>query len=221
LPSGYLAAYLTTTVISAVMGLGGDAVLHASAVALRDDLGLPHAIALTGASSAGKSTTAALLCAAGAQIITDDVLRLGVEADGITVRGGLREVRLRQSARSILAIKPDIDHWETEDGRLALEFDSAGTAPIPLAGVVVPMKSASDSDLTLEAMGGSEALLALAPMTRLNGWIARDILELQFDTAARLVDSMPVCIARLPTVAEFTMADAELLTRRILEAVPI
>jgi hypothetical protein len=69
-------------------------------------------------------------------------------------------------------------------------------------------------------MDGSEALLALAGMTRLNGWIDRAVLEAQFDGAARLAGSVPLLIAHMPIVDEFTMIDAQKFSDRLLEALP-
>lgn len=60
-------------VVSWLLNLRGEPVLHASAVAVGDD-----AVAFLGASGMGKSTLATLLCSAGAHLVTDDVDRKSV-----------------------------------------------------------------------------------------------------------------------------------------------
>jgi hypothetical protein len=66
-----IALFLVGNVIASVLTAAGEPVLHASAVQTGDS-----ALAFVGASGMGKSTLAAVLCANGARLITDDLLRL-------------------------------------------------------------------------------------------------------------------------------------------------
>ena len=59
---------LAGTVTAFLLALRGETVLHASAVAIDG-----AAVAFVGQSGRGKSTIAALLCVAGAELVTDDV----------------------------------------------------------------------------------------------------------------------------------------------------
>ena len=70
---GLLPLLSSGTVLSFLLSLRGECVLHASAV---EEGG--RAIAVAGVSGAGKSTCAALLCASGARLVTDDVLRVKI-----------------------------------------------------------------------------------------------------------------------------------------------
>ncbi|MGH7569375.1 MAG: hypothetical protein ACREL9_10485, partial [Gemmatimonadales bacterium] len=82
---------LTGNVLAVVLALEGACVLHASAVAVNGG-----ALALVGGVGMGKSTLAALLCAAGATLVTDDLLRVAL--DRVRAFPGPPELRLRPGA---------------------------------------------------------------------------------------------------------------------------
>ena len=78
-PEGVSLPYLLQAVAPKLLALRGQAVLHASAVALHG-----YAIAFSGMSGAGKTTTARALVAAGAQLICEDKLLIQI-AEGRTL----------------------------------------------------------------------------------------------------------------------------------------
>ena len=69
--SGMVAILVTGLLVAYLLILDGQCVLHASAVEVDG-----AAVAFLGRSGIGKSTMATLCCAAGARLVTDDVLRL-------------------------------------------------------------------------------------------------------------------------------------------------
>jgi len=82
-------AVLAGPVLGFAMRLLGLFCIHASVVAIDG-----HALALVAPSGGGKSTTAAALAARGHAIISDDVLALRVERDGVVVQPGFPWLRL-------------------------------------------------------------------------------------------------------------------------------
>ena len=88
-----LSVLVSGTLLAFVLTMRGETVLHASAVQVGD-----AALAFVGASGMGKSTMATLLCADGARLVTDDVLRLDTTSSPPTCALGATELRLRKGA---------------------------------------------------------------------------------------------------------------------------
>ena len=82
------------TLLAFVLTMRGEAVLHASAVQVGD-----AALAFVGASGMGKSTMATLLCADGARLVTDDVLRLDTTSSATDLRPGSDRAAAAQGRR--------------------------------------------------------------------------------------------------------------------------
>src|SRR4029077_19447872 len=85
------------TTMAFLLTEAGRLTLHGSAV--RTDGG---ALGFVGDSGVGKSTVAALCCAAGASLITDDVMALDVRDGDVSCLGGWPELRVRVQSRSAL-----------------------------------------------------------------------------------------------------------------------
>lgn len=86
---GTLAAYLASPLLALVLEQRGDFILHASVVAVDDR----RAVAFTGTSGAGKSTTAALLAGTRA-LMSDDIAPLRVSGSQVVTRAGPTLARL-------------------------------------------------------------------------------------------------------------------------------
>lgn len=189
---GVLVAGLVTAVL---LGLRGDAVLHASAVAVDG-----AAIALAGASGAGKSTLAAVLCAAGATLVTDDLLRIGRGQDApVLCIGGAPQLRLRpHGAWAVECFATPQRVSSTADRRLALEpAGSAGDAR-PLAAIALIRPSRSATDVHIDEIKRGSALVRLAENLRIVGWKDPTTLHRQFQALAWLARSVPVVEAVVP-----------------------
>jgi hypothetical protein len=160
------ALLLQATVLAFVMALRGHFVLHASAVAMADDV-----FALAGPSGSGKSTTAALMCAGGAALVADDLICVK-EHRYVLGTGPGASLRLRQSAKSVLDLFPvRAPVSETIDGRLALELQCAPDEPVPLAGVLFPAPATGQSRcLRAERLHGIVAVTQLVASARVAGW---------------------------------------------------
>lgn len=121
---------ITGRVLATAMHAAGDVCFHASAVAVDDS-----AIAFLGAKGYGKSTLAWALVRAGVRLLTDDTLRIQVDATPLAYPG-IHELRLRSDAARHL---PPTPHEARAAGdRLvvdALEVDTLQAKPVPIAAL--------------------------------------------------------------------------------------
>jgi hypothetical protein len=189
----FVAILVSGLVVSFLLALDGQCVLHASAVEV-DGV----AIAFAGPSGAGKSTLAALLCGAGARLVTDDVLRVGL-APAIACIGGSPQLRLRPGATWVLdgfasppSGNPTVDH------RLGISPTATDTPSVPLAAVVLPRLTERVTATELRPATGAAALTLLAAVCRVGGWTDRRVLSAQFHGLARLASGVAVVEAVIP-----------------------
>ena len=96
LPDGVVDIVIPGLLSAFVLRLRGELVLHTSAVAWDG-----RAVTFTGQSGMGKTTMAAVACAGGAAIVTDDVLRVDRDGDGSKVYTGTVHLRLRKSPKEL------------------------------------------------------------------------------------------------------------------------
>lgn len=183
---------LAGTVSAIVLTLRGNTVLHASAVAIGDQV-----MAFVGQSGRGKSTMAALMCVDGALLVTDDVLVVDAGPPASCI-GGAPELRLREKAAEIVMMQPGSSGRETKDDRLAFSPAVATPDQFPLRAIVIPdpSKSAIEVDIQRETPG--DALLALLSFPRVHQWREPDVLSRDFMTMSELVNQVPVFRATIP-----------------------
>lgn len=114
-------------VMAGVLRHRGDLVLHANAVVTEAGSG---AVAISGVSGAGKSTTTARLLESGGALITDDLTVLrAIPGGGVSVQPGIGEIHL------------------TDESLLALDVDTAGLPRYPWrAKAAVPFHSVMVSE---------------------------------------------------------------------------
>ena len=162
--AGLLPIILAGTVVTILLTLRGETVLHASAVSVDG-----RALAFVGQSGRGKSTVAALLCLSGLELVTDDLLvvRSGPPA---TCLGGATELRLRATASAIASDLPSADTRATADDRLAFAPKRAAQDELPIAAIVIPSPSRTIADVDVELLSPSDALVAFLSIPRLYGW---------------------------------------------------
>jgi hypothetical protein len=187
-PPGADAMVASSGLASLLACLRGACVLHASAFACESQ-GAAAAVAVAGSSGWGKSTLAALACAAGACLVTDDALRVEVNAAGAICHRGTRSLRLRSAASTLAGLFATDATGTSPDGRTVVELgcdNVSGT--LPLAAVVVP---ATGSAGTVR-LGPFEALEALLPQSRLANLTDPAMLEAHFRTCASLARCVPV-----------------------------
>jgi len=191
-----LSVLASGTLLAFVLAMQGETVMHASAVQVGDS-----ALAFVGYSGMGKSTMATLMCADGAKLITDDLLRLDLGRRPPTCALGATEIRLRKAAGDLaarFAVPPG--HRVTADQRDALAIPIAITPDLPLAAIVVPQpdRNLDLSAAEVERLDPMAALLLLTRFPRLLGWQDHTVLHRQFQQLGDIVDTVPVFIAHLP-----------------------
>ena len=168
-------------------------VLHASAVEAGGG-----AVAVVGGSRFGKSTVAALLCASGCPLVTDDVLRIDL-SDGVEVFAGARELRLRPAARAIAdQFSGPVGIRDTADGRMALRPAMTQHARLPLRAVVIPRPRRGCDHLRAGRLPPLQAMSQLLAVPRLLGWLSAPELRHQFGMLAHMVRRVPVYEAQVP-----------------------
>lgn len=184
---------LRGTLLALLLDLGGRSTLHASAVEI--DGG---AVALAGGSGAGKTTTAALLCAAGARLVSEDVLAVDLEPGGPRCRPGSTELRLRPAASGLAQPSWVRARRPLVDGRLAVRAETTPLQQVPLRAVVFPRPDRSATVAELTRVRPAEAALWLAAVPRICWSDWPEATRRAFLHSSRLATEVPVFAARIP-----------------------
>ncbi len=207
---GMISIFLGGTVLAFVLAAEGKLMLHASAVSVEG-----HALAVAAPAGWGKSTIAAILCGAGAALVTDDALRVDVNDSGVVCYRGTRTIRLRQSAAALGGSVAGALMGETADGRTSLLAPRLAGRDASLTAVVLPYPAHGERRLAVERISGWESMVNLLPLARF-GWsfLAHGGSTL-FELTADLADGVPVYQATIPWGPPFPPGLAE----GLLEAV--
>ena len=145
-----------------LLNLLGEPVLHASAVAVRDE-----AVAFLGASGMGKPTLATLLCSTGAHLVTDDVLRLQRRDDGFACHFGTGELRLCPNAAPLAGLFPPDKTKLSADGRTTVRFNPAPSTLPRLRAIFLPRPA---REQRVERLSHLQASFHLNGYPRVLGW---------------------------------------------------
>lgn len=202
---------LTGTIAAFLLTLGGVLVLHASAVEVAGGV-----LAFVGVSGQGKSTVAALCCASGFPLVTDDLLPLCNDDDRcVSCTPGGTELRLRPKVAE-LAERFDrtVSVYETADQRRAVGPPTTTKERLPLRGVVVPSPGRGRTGVEVTTVPAGEAALLLTAFHRIDGWKDRSQLTRTFRSVAHVVAGVPVRRMAVPWGPPF----AGDLGRRIVRA---
>ena len=215
-----LVSYLLGPVMGFVLRRRGVTPLHASAVSVGG-----HAIVLSGAAQAGKSTTAAALALRGIRVLCEDVAPLKEDKDGFSVEPGYPRVCVWPDAVEKLLGQGDAlprltPNWEkcflALDGVRA-KFEAERQ---PLGVVYLFAERSEQSDAPrVEKLSPREALLGLVQNTYMNWLLDRKQRAEEFDVLSRLVARVAVRRivphqdpARLGALCEVLLQDAGRLT---------
>jgi hypothetical protein len=193
-------ANLMNFVLGTSLTLRGEEPLHSTVIDLDG-----RAIGLLGPSGAGKSTLAAFLIDRGADLVTDDMLR--VEFSGgrlVAHQGPYRLKLLDESGRRFLPEALADGHFNSLSGKMMVRPRDVGrlrVGPVPLAGLYYigelpgqPLPK-SVSSVRLSGLELAKVILSSSMDDR---YTAPDRLARQMAFAARLASILPIYALRYP-----------------------
>ncbi len=196
--------------VSVALALRGHCVLHASAVQYGDG-----AVAFVGASGQGRTTVAAICCAAGARLVSDDVLRVEHDSSmGWCFRGECA-LRLRPAAAGLADDLPVGSRRATVDGREAVVLAPAARTRLPLAAIVAPVPNRDTRQVRVERLRGADAVVELVRHPRSLASRDADTIRDNFDLLTTLAGTVPVLRAQVPWGPPFAPG----LGRQLLEQI--
>jgi hypothetical protein len=182
-------------IVSYVLSMTGHFVLHASAV----ELPTGGAVGFVGPTAKGKTTCAALLCAEGCGLVTDDVLVVDLDADRPRCRRGASMLRLRTQQSGLVSrfvSAPTVS--TTPDGRLAVRPEHLAGNDVALEAIVMPSPSRDHSAVMSRRLSGADAVALLMAMPRIEGWRSPARVTEMFEQATVLAQAVPVLEVQIP-----------------------
>jgi hypothetical protein len=206
--SSGLAEVLSHGLLAAVRAtLSGYAVLHAGAVEISG-----QAVVVLGPSGTGKSTVTAMLCAAGARLLTDDVLVLRHQRNLVCTTRTSSPIRLRQAAAGVADLFESKPHRSgTADGRLALSAPPSLYESCPITTVLLPRASRQAARLGAALVPPAKAVFALLTEQRVHGLTRPEHQQEVFKSAAALAGQATVIEVDIPWGPPWTRTVAEAL----------
>jgi len=193
-------ANLMNFVVGTSLTLRGEEPLHSTVI----DLG-GRAIGLLGESGAGKSTLAAMLISRGADLVTDDMLRVEFVDDRLLAhRGPYRLKLLVESGRRFLPDALADGHFNSLSGKLMVrprEAVPSRAGPVPLAGLYyigeLPGREPPTS-VSSTRLSGIDLVRVILSSAMDDRYTAPHRLARQMAFAARLSNVLPVYALRYP-----------------------
>lgn len=193
-------ANLMNFVLGTALTLRGEEPLHSTVI----DLG-GRAVGLLGQSGAGKSTLAALLIHRGADLVTDDMLRVEFSRGlPLAHQGPYRLKLLDEPGRRFLPDALADGHFNAISGKIMVRPRETGrvrSGPLPLGGLFYigelpgQPRPAAVSSARLSGLDLAKVILSSSMDDR---YIAPDRLVRQMAFAAQLSRTLPVYALRYP-----------------------
>jgi hypothetical protein len=207
-------AYLLGSVFGFVLRLRGITCVHAAAIAVDG-----RAIALVGASGAGKSTTAAGFARLGYAVLTDDLAALSERSGRFEVEAAFPRVHLwPQSARSMSGSWDALPCITPTWDKRRLDLDDHGLRfqrePLPLAAIYFLGERSARGAASFAAVSPAAALIELVSDSHATEFVARAQRAQEFDVLARVLAAVPARrvtpsadLARMPELCEAIVRD--------------
>lgn len=183
-------ANLANFVLAAALTLQGEEPLHATVVEFEG-----RAIGLLGPSGAGKSTLAAFLVAHGAELVTDDMLRLVFDDDQAMVFSGPHRLKLfEEDARRFLPEAARLGRFNAFSGKVMVQPAASGgrRERRPLAALVWLAGPDAAGTIAMRRLAGSELTRALIASAMDIRYSSPQRLARQLRFAERIGRAVPV-----------------------------
>jgi hypothetical protein len=187
------ATYLLGPVMGFVLLLRGCISLHASAIAIDNQV-----VALVGPAGSGKSTTAAALADRGYRILAEDVVTLSDFGDRFLVQPAYPCIRLWPSSVKVLygdqaelpKLTPTWDKCYLDLTQAKYQFQ---TDALPLAAIyLLDGRSDEPSAPRVQSMSPNEALISLVSNTYATYLMSKEMRAKEFELLGRVLKSIPV-----------------------------
>jgi hypothetical protein len=207
---GFVPIVLAGNVLASLLGLQGECVLHASGVHTDG-----WTLAILGASGMGKSTLAAVFCAAGAQLVSDDLLRVDTDGGRARCYTGTAQIRLRTKAAELADPFPLDARELTADGRIAVSPPQAKGLTYDLDAVLIPLPSRRARRFRVRRLPKRDALVSLLRYPRVLGWQETAPIRRHFEVCAGIAESVPVFEATIPWGPPFARDLSQTLAEKL------
>ena len=179
--------------VSVLLALRGEFALHASTVEVDG-----RAVAFIGESGMGKSTLAAMACATGAKLVTDDLLRLDLSTPTARCYLGSLENRLRWKPSELSPAYSATVTALSVDGRRLLRPVPSEAELAPLVAIVAPLPDRTAEKLDIVRLDPAPSVMQLNRCLRTPGWLDLAFRQKAFSQLSRIAELVPVYLARLP-----------------------
>ena len=184
------ATYLLGPVMGFVMLLRGIVCLHASAVAIGDEV-----IALLGPAGSGKSTTAAAFSARGYSILAEDVVTLDDRGDHFLVRPGYPCIRLwPASVKALYGSETHLPKLTPNWDKCYLDLsDNFQKEPLRLAAIYHLGERRHDTKAPfIRTLDRAEGLMSLVANTYATKLMDKQMRAREFELLTRVLNNVPV-----------------------------
>lgn len=212
-------ANLLNFVVSASLTLQGEETLHSTVVEIDG-----RAVGLLGLSGAGKSTLAAFLISRGADLVTDDMLRVSfTEGALLAYPGPYRLKLLDEPGKRFLPGAMADGYFNSLSGKIMVQPRAAvphHREPTPLAALFHlghPNDQPVVKTVSCTRLGGVELARVIISSTMDTRYARPDRLTRQIEFAARVAEALPVYELRYPRSVE-AMDDVAAEIRRAIGA---
>lgn len=208
----WLPVFLTGTVSSLLLTLRGHAVLHGSAVSWGE-----ATVVFLGPSGTGKTTLAALCCAVGAKLVSDDLVVLKPEDGAVAIAGLSSELRLRRPVQELARLFPEgTPMRDTVDGGIAVAPVRADSERNRISVVVMPQPARNLPGIQTRGLSPLAAVVQLLGNARTPGLVAATLQEGYFAAVTDLAALVPVIEATVPWGPPYLPAVARQLLDSVL-----
>jgi hypothetical protein len=176
-------------VLNAALTLQGEEPLHATVVRLDD-----RTVGFLGDSGSGKSTLAAFLLAEGAELVTDDMLRIAYcDGEAMAHRGPPRLKLFDEQARLLLPAAARDAAFNPTSGKLLVDAASSRNDGAPLAALFWLDEAAPEGvSVVIRRVQGVEVIKMLLASTLHRDHRSPERTERQLRAIERLAKSVPL-----------------------------